>query len=591
MIGAGGSATDANPADATIVQGAGGIQGTGGIIGTGGTTVICGEPGYACCSGNACNSGGCCVSGICMTQGGACVGLGGGVCNAGACGTCGGPGLPCCGADPSTGSCTAPNTKCNSGTCARCGDLGQACCAGPTGSTTGVCGGPEMICSNNLCVACGVPGSACCPGSLCANPGCCYNNTCLGENTACGTSAGTCQAGRCSGCGAVSQPCCSSGSSSTCYDGLLCKSGACTSCGNAGEACCPASSSAGQCKDGTACTSTGSDGICARCGTLGDICCAGSTCSEGCCSGGRCISSGSCVGSPDGGTASDAPISQCATGGAPCSALARFTGPQILDGKDDEFCNIPSFELNFGNAANVIEYNTTGGSYPERAVARVAWDDTGIHAFIRVYDTTVTPAPALSTIWNGDGIELLFSSSTSVTGLTSVDTNTMHILYSPSTTPLAATSKDTATSGTETALATSMYSGGSDSTGYWVELNLPWPGAAPAASSQIKFDMQLNVADGPAKTTDLYVRDAQAILYQATTTTTTTSCGSTIAPFCDDRIWCTTTLQPQRRGPVGTATRPAIAVRIIEPPGYLDPRRGFPGIAGLPTASPRERQC
>jgi len=112
-------------------------------------------------------------------------------------------------------------------------------------------------------------------------------------------------------------------------------------------------------------------------------------------------------------------------------------------------------------------------------VARVAWDDAGIHAFIRVYDTTVTPASTLSTIWNGDGVELLFSSSTSVTGLTSVDTNTLHVLYSPYTTPLAATAKDTATSGTETALATSAYASGSDSTGYWVELNLPWPGTAP----------------------------------------------------------------------------------------------------------------
>jgi hypothetical protein len=65
----------------------------------------------------------------------------------------------------------------------------------------------------------------------------------------------------------------------------------------------------------------------------------------------------------------------------------------------------------------------------------------------------------------------------------------------------------------------------------------------PTASSQIKFDMQLNVADGVTKSSDLYVRDAQAILYQGTATSTT-SCGSTIAPFCDDRIWCTTTLQP-----------------------------------------------
>ena len=539
--GAGAQTEDANAGQGGSggsVGGTGGLVGGGGIQGTGGTIATCGEAGFACCAGNACNGGGCCVAGICMTQGGTCVGLGGGVCNAGACGTCGGPGLPCCGADANTGSCTAANTKCSSGTCAKCGELGQACCAGPTGSSSGVCGGPGMICSSNLCVTCGTPGSACCPGSQCASPGCCYSNLCLGENTACGTAAGTCQAGRCSGCGAAAQPCCSSGSSSTCYDGLLCKSGTCASCGIAGEACCAASSAAGQCKDGMACTTSGSDGVCARCGTLGDICCAGSTCSDGCCANSRCVSSTSCVGTDSG--AADAPVSQCATGGAPCSALARFAGPQILDGKDDEFCNIPSFELNFTNAAKIVEYGATGRTYPERAIARVAWDDAGIHAFIRVYDTTFTAA-ASATLWNGDGVELLFSSSTAVTGLTSVDTNTLHVMVSP---PLAVTSKDTASSGTYTTLPSTQFFTSSDSTGYWVELSLPWPGTAPTASAQIKFEMQLNASDGVSSSSDTQIRDAQAILYQASATTTSCASSSAIYPFCDDRVWCTTTLQP-----------------------------------------------
>jgi len=237
------------------------------------------------------------------------------------------------------------------------------------------------------------------------------------------------------------------------------------------------------------------------------------------------------------------PTDRCATGGAPCSALAHFTGTQVVDGKDDEFCNIPSFELNFSNAAagggKVIENNSTGRSYPERAVARLAWDASGMHAFIRVYDTTFTPATSTQ-LWNGDGIELFFSSSTSVTGLVYNDTNTLHVIVSP---PLAQSSIDTASSGTQTALPASEFATGTDSSGYWVELSLPWPGSAPAASAQIKLDMQLNAADGQTLVSDLYVRDAQAIL--ALPTTTTTSCSSSnIQPFCDDRLWCTTTLQP-----------------------------------------------
>jgi hypothetical protein len=402
-----------------------------------------------------------------------------------------------------------------------------------------VCNDAHAICgASNICTPCGTPGSPCCPGSQCDATGCCYNNTCVAEGTTCGTSAGTCQAKRCSGCGAASQACCPS---NTCYDGLLCKSGTCTSCGDTGQACCAASSAAGQCKAGLACSSSGSDGVCARCGGAGDICCAGNACSDGCCSGGRCLAATSC--SADAATPSDtAPPDNCATGGAPCSALAHFTGTQVLDGKDDEFCSIPSFELNFtsvGANGKVIENNGTGRSYPERAVARVAWDAAGIHAFIRVYDTTFKAAGSTE-LWNGDGIELFFSSSTSVTGLTYNDSNTLHVIVSP---PIAQISRDSNSTGTQTSLPTSQFVTGTDGTGYFVELNLPWPGTAPAASAQIKFDMQLNASDGILSSSESYLRDAQAVFYLGTYSTTSCS-SSAVQPFCDDRLWCTTTLQP-----------------------------------------------
>jgi hypothetical protein len=449
--------------------------------------------------------------------------------------------MPCCAAASGGGSgvCTAPSTVCGGGTCERCGSVGYNCCAAGAGGA-GVCGEPNTLCgANNKCVACGVPGAPCCPGDTCSGGGCCYANTCVAENGACGSNAGTCQAGRCSGCGNASQPCCSK---DTCYNGLLCKSGTCNSCGSSGEACCPASSTSGQCKTGLACVGNGGDAVCARCGGAGDYCCAGRTCNSGCCSltTNRCVADTSVCGNLDGGAGGDGPLSQCATGGSPCSALAHFTGTQVLDGKDDEFCSIPSFELTFQNAAKVNEYNGTGGSYRERAVARVAWDATGIHAFIRVYDSTFTPAQAADSLWNGDGVELMFSSSKEVTGLTSSDANTFHVMVSP---PNAASVKDYSSSGTPTPLPAASFVSGSDTTGYWVELNLPWPGTAPAASAQIKFDMQLNAADGVSKNGDGQIRDAQAVYYQGSAPASS-PCGSTIYPFCDDRVWCTTTLQP-----------------------------------------------
>jgi hypothetical protein len=137
---------------------------------------------------------------------------------------------------------------------------------------------------------------------------------------------------------------------------------------------------------------------------------------------------------------------------------------------------------------------------------------------------------------------LFFSSSTSVSGLTYTDSNTLHVIVSP---PIAQISKDSASTGTQTSLPTSQFVTGTDSTGYFVELNLPWPGTAPAASAQIKFDLQLNVADGPMGVSESYVRDAQAVLYLGSYSSSTTSCASSaVQPFCDDRLWCTTTLQP-----------------------------------------------
>lgn len=521
-----------------IVAGGGGITGNGGGVvidgGKGGSTSsipLCGAPGYACCAGNACDGGGCCVAGICMAQGGACVGLGGGICANGSCGVCGGAGQPCC-AGGASGACTAADTKCTNGICSKCGELGSACCTAASGGP-GICNSANAICSNSLCVACGAAGTTCCPGNTCVGKACCFDGMCVGEGTACGAAAGLCQAGRCSGCGAASQACCNS----TCYDGLTCRSNVCAACGGSGQPCCTATVATGQCTTGLACTSTGSDAVCARCGTPGDICCAGGTCANGCCSGGRCLST--CT-TPDAGSAPDVPVSTCATGGLPCSAIAHFAGTQVVDGKDDEFCAIPSFELNFTNAAVVNEYNTKGKTYAERVVARVAWDAAGIHAFIRGYDITFLPGTSTQP-WNGDGIELMFSSSTAVTGLTSIDTNTLHVIVTP---PIAEISKDTSSTGALTPLPAGQYATGSDASGYWIELSLPWPGTAPAAGSQIKFDFQLNAADGPSSDYyDSYVRDAQAIFTQGPVTSST--CGSsTIFPFCDDRTWCTTTLQP-----------------------------------------------
>jgi len=288
-----------------------------------------------------------------------------------------------------------------------------------------------------------------------------------------------------------------------------------------------------------------------NCGQPDQACCPGDQCSGGCCSGGVCVanpSGGDCTSTPpaDAGGPLDTAQGGCTSATAtPCSGLPAFTGTQVLDGNDDDFCSVPAFELNFNNAASnggrVVVYNSGTSNYPERAQARVAWDSFGIHAFIHVIDPKFVAAADSASIYNADGIELLFTSTTSgLSGGTAQDSGVaMHVIVSP---PLGVKSQASGVNGSQNPLDPSLFWAGTESTGYKVELKLPWPGTPPTAGSQIKFDMELNSADGISVTGDAGPRDAQAILYQGPDPGNS-PCGSPLYPYCDDRLWCSTTLQ------------------------------------------------
>jgi hypothetical protein len=225
----------------------------------------------------------------------------------------------------------------------------------------------------------------------------------------------------------------------------------------------------------------------------------------------------------------------------PCTGIPAFTGTQVLDGDDSDFCNVPSFEFNFQNAAKVKEYNPNSKNSPERAIARVAWDTNGIHAFIHVIDPKFVPAANLDNIWNADGVELMFSSTTAgLKGGTADDSAiTTHVIASP---PFVARSKATGTNGSQAVLETKYYAAGTTSDGYKVEFNLPWPGTPPTSGSQIKFDMEMNGADGTSTNGDAGPRDAQAMLYVGSDPGGS-PCAGELFPYCDDRVWCSTSLQ------------------------------------------------
>jgi hypothetical protein len=240
-------------------------------------------------------------------------------------------------------------------------------------------------------------------------------------------------------------------------------------------------------------------------------------------------------------TTSSSACPTSASTATPCTGLPAFTGTQTLDGDESDFCDVPAFELNFQNAAKVKEYNPNSKNSPERAIARVAWDANGIHAFIHVVDPKYVPAADLDNIWNADGVELMFSSTTSgLKGGTADDASiTTHVIASP---PFVARSKASGTNGSQAALETKYYVASTTSDGYKVEFTLPWPGTPPTSGAQIKFDMEMNAADGKSTNGDAGPRDAQAILYVGSDPGGS-PCNGELFPYCDDRVWCSTSLQ------------------------------------------------
>ncbi len=255
-----------------------------------------------------------------------------------------------------------------------------------------------------------------------------------------------------------------------------------------------------------------------------------------------------CTGSSCKNTASEDGGACASAGGSPCTSIPHFTGNQTLDGKGDEFCTVPPVTLTAANAGKIVTYNAQP---PEVVTARIAWSTAGLHAYFDVQDssvqvvTTADASQAVNQAYQGDSIEVMVTSSNDVTGLTGTDANSIHVIVpasGPAISTKASNSNGT-TQGAATQLPAAEYMQATTSTGYAIELQLPWPGgAAPTPGSTIRFDMALNSADSTfGGVTDM--RDGQ-LLYHFETVANSTCQGTDLLPYCDDRVWCATTVAP-----------------------------------------------
>ncbi len=244
-------------------------------------------------------------------------------------------------------------------------------------------------------------------------------------------------------------------------------------------------------------------------------------------------------------------VDNCAVGGNPCQQIPMLTGTQTVDGLGDDLCSVPAVKFSSATPnVKVLPYHTTP---PEVATVRVAWSAAALNVFIDVLDASVKTASQvdatqqISKIYQGDSIELMISSSNTLTGLTSADNNTLHVTV-PAAGPAVSVKTSNsggASQGAYTPLPTDQYAQKLTATGYAIEMRLPWPGGAPTAGATVRFDMALNSADSTYTNVD-DLRDGQLIYYIGTVATTTCqgTGGDGNVPFCDDRLWCSTTVSP-----------------------------------------------
>jgi hypothetical protein len=83
-----------------------------------------------------------------------------------------------------------------------------------------------------------------------------------------------------------------------------------------------------------------------------------------------------------------------------CTKIPKYTGTQVVDGRDDDFCDIPATILALKNGVTLD--GTRPPQVPDALTARVAWDAVGIHAHLHVDDMDILAGDRIEFDIGGD---------------------------------------------------------------------------------------------------------------------------------------------------------------------------------------------
>jgi hypothetical protein len=181
-----------------------------------------------------------------------------------------------------------------------------------------------------------------------------------------------------------------------------------------------------------------------------------------------------------------------------------------------------------------------GSGYDPYAIvsAKVGWSDEALHVHVHVLDDAVYPDPDDTTLWNGDSVQVFVAGSNDLDGnysgteaggakhvLVSPDGRGLELYEYPSLSYSAYPSEDFAARIVDD--------------GYEVELRIPWSSAANPRTRGTNFGFALVVTSDDSGS-GVEVEGGVAVY---PSTTPATICEDEATPGCDNRTWCTPSLE------------------------------------------------
>lgn len=232
------------------------------------------------------------------------------------------------------------------------------------------------------------------------------------------------------------------------------------------------------------------------------------------------------------------------TGGDACTTIPKFrAAAQVVDGIGDEFCDVPATKLIAISGADMSP-TPPPADIDTVMWTRIAWSTTAIHIHVRVDQATVYPPLSTEELWRGDGIELFISGLSTLAGdyTTAKQPGTFQII---AVGPQAGTAPRAGvyygSDGLQTFLDSAHYAARITPTGYELEMKIDWADlkATPSSGKVIGFDIGVDVR----QTASASLRLQSFLGFVPVSVTTPCALPRGPHPSCDDRTWCTPTLE------------------------------------------------